>query len=79
MEKMIICPAHPNENHVAFLYLNGSRYPGVWECSVTGESESCQHPDTHLEDTCLDMLGFDGHYQFDSQVCVCDNCEVAVI
>jgi hypothetical protein len=41
--KQIDCPEHPGQ-HTATLYQFGHRYAGIWECPVTGDTDShdCQ-------------------------------------
>jgi hypothetical protein len=40
--KLIDCPAHPGQ-HQAVLYCYGHQYAGVWECYISGESDSHDH------------------------------------
>ena len=76
--KSIQCPEHPQASHTAVLYTFGHQYAGMWECPVTGASDSCEHESTHVEEAVQDHLGFQGHYQTESSIYVCDNCECQV-
>jgi len=49
--KSIDCPFEGHEGHKATVYEHGHRYAGVIECDATGESDSCEHPDTRVEET----------------------------
>lgn len=77
--KQIQCPEHAQASHTATLYQNGHRFAGIWECPVTGASDSCEHENgTHVEETVQDHLGFQGHYQTEHSIYVCDDCEEMV-
>ena len=45
--KKIPCPEHGD--HEATLYCWGHKYAGIWECDVTGESDSHEHTDYEVE------------------------------
>lgn len=75
-EKMIECPAHKGA-HIATLYLQGHQYAGIWECPVTGESGSCEHISTHVEDVENWPTGPED-LVYTSEVYVCDACEITV-
>lgn len=55
--KLIPCPAHPTgrarwwdpRRHQAILFCTGSKWEGIWECPVTGESDSHEHGDYEIE------------------------------
>lgn len=74
----ITCPEHPNAKHQATLYQHGHRYAGIWECPKSGASDSCEHESTHVEEAVEDHLGFQGHYQTEHAIYVCDACECTV-
>lgn len=76
--KQIQCPEHPQDSHTAVLYTFGHQYAGMWECPVTGASDSCEHESTHVEEAVQDHLGFQGHYQTEHSIYVCDDCECQV-
>lgn len=40
--KQIDCPEHPGQ-HMATLSCQGHRYAGIWDCPVTGDSDSHLH------------------------------------
>lgn len=73
--KQIPCPEHAQGDHTAVLYTFGHQHAGIWECPVTGASDSCEHESTHVESVTQDHLGMQGHYQTESSIYVCDNCE----
>lgn len=72
----IPCPEHPQDSHTATLYQFGHRYADVWECPVTGASDSHDHDDepTHVEDAVQDHMGINGHYQTEYSIYVYDSC-----
>ena len=73
----IDCPAHGD--HKATLFQHGHKYAGIWECPVTGESDSCEHESHHVEETAVDTFNpVSGHGQYEVQVYVCDACECTV-
>lgn len=76
--KEINCPEHPEGDHKAVLYMFGHQYAGIWECPVTGSSDSCEHESTHIAIGTEDHLGFNGHYQTDHEYYECDACECTV-
>lgn len=76
--KQIKCPEHPHSDHTATLYLFGHKYAGIWECAVEGVSDSCTHESLSVEIATDDHLGFNGHFQTESSVYVCDACECTV-
>jgi hypothetical protein len=76
--KQIPCREHPQGDHTAVLYTFGHQYAGIWECPITGASDSCEHNDTHVEETVQDHLGAQGHYQTEHSIYVCDDCECQV-
>lgn len=57
--KFIPCPDHPNgrahwwdlHKHQAILFCHPGQYAGIWECPVTGSSESHEHADYEIETT----------------------------
>lgn len=77
--EQIECPAHGD--HEATLYQHGSKYAGVWECNVTGESDVCEHESTHVQESVIDYHDPEnayGHGQYEINVDVCDACKCAV-
>lgn len=76
--KQIPCPEHAQGGHTATLYTFGHKLSGVWECPVTGASDACEHESTHVEEAVQDHLGFQGHYQTEHSIYVCDDCEETV-
>lgn len=73
--KDITCPEHPQARHTAVLYQHGHRYAGIWECPLTGASDSCEHPNgSEIEVATSDHLGFGGHYQTEHEIYVCVDC-----
>lgn len=57
--KTIPCPEHPNgrahwwslRRHRAILFCQGSRWAGIWECPITGSSDTHEHSDYDIETT----------------------------
>lgn len=77
--KQITCPAHGK--HQATLYMYGHEYAGIWECPKTGESDSCEHESTRVEETVTDYHdpgNYYGHGQRTSNIYVCEDCECTV-
>jgi hypothetical protein len=73
----IHCPVH--EGHEAWLYQHGHRYAGIWECQKTGESDSCEHDESHREVIEVDVFEpVFGHDTREETVSVCDRCECTV-
>jgi hypothetical protein len=72
----IPCPEHPQDSHTATLYQFGHRYADIWECPVTGASDSHNHDDveTDIEETVQDHLGINGHYQTEHSIYVYKDC-----
>jgi hypothetical protein len=77
--KFIPCPEHPSgrahwwdlHKHQAILFCWPGQYAGIWECPVTGSSDSHEHADYEVEEVVQDHMGFQGHYQTESEVYVC--------
>ena len=77
--KQIKCPEHPQESHTAVLYTFGHQYAGIWECPVTGSSDSCEHEATHIETTQVDFFPTpDVDASYDVEFYQCDACECEV-
>jgi hypothetical protein len=87
--KMIPCPAHPNgrvhwwslSRHKAILFCWPGQFAGIWECPRTGESDAHEHLDYEIEEVTQDHMGFQGHYQTESEVYVCagpEGCGVTI-
>lgn len=55
--KFIPCPDHPSgrvhwwdlRRHKAILFCHPGQWAGIWECPVTGSSESHEHTDYEIE------------------------------
>jgi len=74
--KQINCPEHPQASHTATLYTKGHEYAGIWECPVTGASDSHEHTNTHVETVQVDYFPTpDVDASYDVEVYVCDDCE----
>lgn len=77
--KKIDCFFHEDESHQATVYQHGHRYAGVIECDKTGESDSCEHEETRVEDSAVDTFNpVTGHDQYDVLIYVCELCECTV-
>lgn len=89
--KQIECPLHPaheardhhdpDDLHQATLFCQGHRFAGIWECPVTGESDTHEHTDYEIEDVEVDDSHPDRSDGYTYQVYVCggDNgCGVAI-
>ena len=75
----IDCPAHGD--HKAPLFQEGHQYAGIWECPVTGESDSCEHENRIVEEATEDYhdpSNAYGHGQRTSNVYVCEDCKVTL-
>lgn len=77
--KFIPCPEHPGgrahwwsiRRHQAILFCWPGKWAGIWECPVSGASDSHEHADYDVESVTSDHMGFEGHYQTESDVYVC--------
>lgn len=49
--KKIDCFFEGHTGHQATVYQHPHRYSGVIECDETGESDSCEHEEMHVEET----------------------------
>lgn len=78
--KMITCPEHPNgrlhwwslRKHQAILFLNGSKFAGLWECEPSGLSDIHEHGDFEIEPIQVDYWptpDIDRSYDVDVYVC----------
>lgn len=77
--ELIDCPFEGHTGHKAFIHKHGHRYAGVIECIKTGESDSCEHEDTHTEAIEVDVFEpVFGHDTREEIVSVCDACECTV-
>lgn len=87
--KFITCPAHPTgrvhwwdpRRHKAILFCHPGRYAGIWECPVTGESDSHEHTDYEVETAIYDYYDpgdYYGHGQREYEVYVCSDCGVTI-
>lgn len=74
--KLIDCPEHPGD-HQATLFCAGHRYAGIWECPVTGTSDSHEHDDYQTEDVEVpDSPDRSDGYSY--QVYVCGTCGTTI-
>ncbi len=75
----IDCTFEGHEGHKAFIHKHGHRFAGVIECIATGESDSCEHEETHTEAVEVDVFEpVFGHDTREEIVSVCDACECTV-
>lgn len=73
------CTFEGHTGHKAILHKHGHRYAGVIECVATGESDSCEHLETHTEAIEVDVFEpVFGHDTREEIVSVCDACECSV-
>ena len=73
--KDITCPEHPESRHTAVLYQNGHRFAGIWECPLTGASDSCEHPNgSEIEMVEVDDSHPDRHDGYSYEIYVCVDC-----
>lgn len=68
--KEIDCPEHPGQ-HWATLFCHPHKYAGIWECGITGTSDTHDHAEPETETATQDHMGFDGHYQTEHQITIC--------
>lgn len=73
----IDCPEHPGK-HKAFLFQHGHRYAGIWECQVTGESDSHEHSDYEIEEVEHISPNPDSSYYWTERIYVCGGCGVMI-
>lgn len=71
--KQIECPEHGNV-HTATLYVYPHQHAGIWECEVEGISDSHEHENVYMDSVTQDHMGFQGHYQTEHPVWVCEDC-----
>lgn len=85
--KTITCPSHPNgrvnrwslHRHKAVLWEHGEKWAGVWECLITGESDSCEHEDRRIESVEVTYWPTpDIDHSYDVDVYVCNDCECTI-
>lgn len=75
----IDCPFEGHTGHKATIHKWPHRYAGVIECVATGESDSCEHLETHHETIEVDVFEpVFGHDTREEIVSVCDACECSV-
>lgn len=73
------CAFEGHTGHKAIIHKHGHRYAGVIECVATGESDSCEHEETHTEAIEVDVFEpVFGHDTREEIVSVCDRCECTV-
>jgi hypothetical protein len=75
--KSINCPEHPGK-HQAKLYVQGHQYAGLWECPVTGESDTHEHDDYQIEEVEVDDSHPDRRDGYTYQIYVCGTCSVGI-
>jgi len=75
--KVIDCPEHPGQ-HKATLFCVGHRYAGIWECQLTGSSDSHEHSDYQTETVEVDDSHPDRSDGYTTQVYVCGGCGVTI-
>lgn len=74
--KQIDCPEHPQGGHTATLYQHGHKYAGIWECPVTGSSDSCEHPNgSEIETVEVDDSHPDRNDGYSYEIYVCVDCQ----
>lgn len=89
--KLIECPEHPaheakdhhdpDDLHQATLYCQGHRFAGLWECPVSGDSDSHDHSDYEIVTEEVDDSHPDRRDGYSYQVYVCggpEGCGVAI-
>ena len=74
--KQIPCPEHAQSSHTATLYQNGHRYAGIWECPVSGASDSHEHVDSEIETVEVDDSHPDRSDGYSYEIYVCVDCGV---
>ena len=73
--KQIQCPEHAQGSHTAVLYQHGHRFAGIWECPVTGASDSCEHPNgSEVESVEVDDSHPDRSDGYSYEIYVCVDC-----
>jgi hypothetical protein len=89
--KEIYCPEHPpyevrdhhdpEQLHYATLYTQGHRYAGIWECPITGDTDTHEHSDYEIEEVEVPDSHPDRTDGHSYQVYVCgglEGCGVAI-
>lgn len=84
--KFIPCPEHPTgragrfgRKHQAILFCYPGGFAGIWECPVSGASDSCEHEERHIESVQVDYWPTpDIDSSYDVDVYVCDECGVTI-
>lgn len=71
----IDCPFEDHSGHQATIFKAGHRFEGIVECDKTGESDSCQHEETHVESLEVDTMRNGEHDTYEVPAYVCDACE----
>lgn len=74
--KKIACPENPE--HEATLYQYPHRFAGIWECDTCEISDAHECEEFYDDTATTDHLGFQGHYQTETPVQVCVDCEVVL-
>lgn len=70
---LIPCPEHHGK-HQATLYQWPHEYAGVWECPVSGESDSCPHTMTEQVSVPVNYMSFNGPEQAETSITTCSLC-----
>lgn len=76
--KKIDCFFEGHTGHQATVYQHPHRYSGVIECDKTGESDSCEHEETRVENFEYDTMRNGEHDTYEAPAYVCELCEETV-
>lgn len=75
--KLIDCPEHEGQ-HKATLYSAGHRYAGIWECPVTGMSDSHDHSE-FIESEDFEPLAINSEdHPSGYDIYICGECGVEI-
>lgn len=72
----INCPINPE--HKATLNQYPHRYAGIWECTTCDATDTHECEEFYDDTATSDHMGFQGHYQTETPIKVCVDCEVAL-
>lgn len=76
LTKPIECPEHID--HKAVLFLNGHKYAGIWECTLTGEQISDTCPHTSVSTDISEVWSNFSSLPKSKIIYVCDLCECEI-
>jgi hypothetical protein len=63
------------DGHLAIVYKQGHRFAGIIECAMCEIEDSCEHPESHVEEVEYDVFEpVFGHDTRTTSVYVCDIC-----